>query len=94
MDIKMSDLQKHLEEEMQNAEFAAEYDALDAHYAFARQIIRYRIEQGITQGELAKQVGTSQANISKIEHGTLNPTFEMAQRIAAGLGKRLNISLQ
>ena len=90
----MSDFQKHLAEEMQSAEFAAEYNALEAHYAFAKQIIALRIAQGITQGELAERVGTSQANISKIEHGALNPTFEMAQRIAKGLGKQLTISLQ
>ena len=47
-----------------------------------------------TQAELAARVGTSQANISKLEHGTLNPSFEMAQRIAAGLGKRLAVSIQ
>ena len=90
----MSDFRKHLAEEMKNAEFAAEYNALEAHYAFAKQIIALRISQGLTQGELAKRVGTSQANISKIEHGTLNPSFEMAQRIAKGLGKQLTISLQ
>ena len=90
----MSDFQKHLAAEMQDADFAAEYDTLSAQYAFARQIIGLRIAQGLTQGELAKRVGTSQANISKIEHGTLNPSFEMAQRIATGLGKRLKISLQ
>ena len=90
----MSDFKKHLVEEMNNPEFAAEYNALGAHYAFSRQVIAGRISQGLTQGELAKRVGTSQANISKIEHGTMNPTLEMAQRIAAGLGKQLTISLQ
>ena len=89
----MSDFEKHLAQQMENPEFAAEYEALEAQYAFARQVIAARIEAGISQAELAQRVGTSQANISKIEHGTLNPTFDMARRIAAGLGKRLSISM-
>lgn len=89
----MNDFEKHLAQQMQDPEFAAEYEALEAQYSFARQVIAARIEAGISQAELAKRVGTSQANISKIEHGTLNPTFDMARRIAAGLGKRLNVSM-
>jgi len=90
----MSDLERHLAELMENPEFAAEYDALEERYAFARQVIAARIASGMTQAELAKRVGTSQANISKLEHGTLNPTLEMARRVAAGLGKRLCVSIQ
>ena len=90
----MSDLQNHLKELKRNPEFVAEYDALEVPYAFAQQVIAARIAEGITQAELAARVGTSQANISKLEHGTLNPSFEMAQRVAAGLGKRLAVSIQ
>lgn len=90
----MSDLDRYLAEQMKDPEFAAEYEALEAQYAFARQVIAARIEAGITQAELAKRVGTSQANISKLEHGTLNPSFDMARRVAAGLGKRLNVTIQ
>lgn len=89
-----SDFQKHLAQLKQDPAFTAEYDALEAQYAFADQVIAARIRAGLTQAELAKRVGTSQANISKLEHGTLNPSFDMAQRVAAGLGKRLTISIQ
>ena len=90
----MSDLEKHLAELMQNPEFAAEYDALEEQYAFARQIIEARIASGMTQAELAKRVGTSQANISKLEHGTLNPSLEMVRRIATGMGMRLKLEFE
>lgn len=90
----MSDLQKHLDELKQDPEFVAEYDALDTQYAFARQVIAARIKEGMTQAELAKRIGTSQANISKLEHGTLNPSFDMARRIADGLGKKLLVSMK
>ena len=90
----MSDLERHLSELMEDQEFADEYNALEEQYSFARQVIEARIASGMTQAELAKKVGTSQANISKLEHGTLNPRFEMARRVAAGLGKRLCVSMQ
>jgi DNA-binding XRE family transcriptional regulator len=89
----MSDFQKHLKERMQDPAFAAEYDTLEAQYVFAKLVIAARIQQGLTQAELAARVGTSQANISKLEHGGLNPSLEMAQRIADGLGKKLKVSL-
>ena len=90
----MSDFEKYLAEQMKDPEFAAAYDELEVQYAFARQVIAARLAAGITQAELAQRVGTSQANISKLEHGTLNPSFDMARRVAVGLGKRLNITIQ
>ena len=90
----MSDFEKHLAKQMKDPEFAAAYDELEVQYAFARQVIAARLAAGITQAELAQRVGTSQANISKLEHGTLNPSFDMARRVAVGLGKRLNITMQ
>ena len=90
----MSDFEKHLAKQMKDPEFAAAYDELEAQYVFARQVIAARLAAGITQAELAQRVGTSQANISKLEHGTLNPSFDMARRVAVGLGKRLNITIQ
>lgn len=90
----MSDFERDLAQRMKNPEFAAEYNALEAQYSFAKQIIAARIEAGISQADLAKRCGTSQANISKLEHGSLNPSFDLAQRVAAGLGKRLNVSIR
>ena len=92
--MSMSDFQKHLAEQMENPEFVAEYEALEAQYSFARQMIAARIAAGMTQAELAAKVGTSQANICKLEHAEMNPSFALAQRVANGLGKRLALSLE
>lgn len=89
----MSDFRKHLEETMQDTEFASEWEALEPQYQLARQVISARLQKGLTQKQLADLVGTSQANISKIEHAEMNPSIEMTQRIASGLGKKLKISL-
>lgn len=90
----MSDFERHLQEQLKDSSFAAEYNALEIQFIFAHALIAARIEEGITQADLAKRIGTSQANISKIENGMFNPSFSMAQRIATGLGKKLNISFE
>jgi len=90
----VSDFNKHLNESLRDPVFKAEYEGLEAQYAFARAVISARIANGMTQEELAKRVGTSQANISKIEHGSMNPSFALAERIACGLDKQLCISLK
>ena len=89
----MSDYREYLEEQLKDPEFKEEYDQMGAQYEFARQVIAARIAAGMSQAELAKKVGTTQANISKIEHADMNPSFAFAQRIANGLGKRLSFSM-
>lgn len=45
----------------------------------------------ISQSELADITGINQADISRIEAGKANPSLKTLKRIAAGLGKRLEI---
>ena len=59
-----------------------------------RQIISARSEQGITQKELAEQVGIKQSNISRLESGNYNPSLDFLKKIANGLGKELHIEFR
>lgn len=56
-----------------------------------RAIIDNRIAQNLTQKELAERTGINQADISKIENGTRNPSLKMLKRLAAGMGMALKI---
>ena len=49
-----------------------------------------RVKNGITQEELAKQVGTSQTTISAIEKGTWAPTVKLALILSAYFNKPVN----
>lgn len=42
-------------------------------------------EQGVSMSELARRIGTAQANISRIIHGKEQVTIDRAQRIAEAL---------
>lgn len=71
-----------------------EVKELELEYALIRQIIKARIEQKITQKELAQRVGTQQSNISRLESGEYNPSLKFLKKVAESLGKELEISLK
>ena len=61
-----------------------EYDIIQA-------MINARNEQNITQKELAARTGITQADISRIENGTRNPSLSMVKKLAQGLGMQLKL---
>jgi transcriptional regulator with XRE-family HTH domain len=61
----------------------------------AAEVIRNaRARSGISQRELARRAGTTQASISRIERGLEEPTVERLEQILAGLGWRPVIELE
>lgn len=52
-----------------------------------------RKSQGMTQSELGKKAGISQPNITRFESGAYNPSLDFMVKIAAALGKSVQISL-
>lgn len=53
---------------------------------FGRNLKRLRVEQGLTQGELARKIGKAQTVISGYERGSCRPDIETAFVIADALG--------
>lgn len=90
----MSDFQQYLDQQLENAEFAAEYEVMRPEYEAIRAVIAARLESHMTQKELAEKTGIRQSNISRIESGARSPTVDTLARIAAGLGKKLVIEFQ
>ena len=85
-------LKQYKEKRMNDPEFAFAYAELQPELNVIRAIIDARISQNITQKELAERTGIAQAEISKIENGTRNPSIKLLQRLADGMGMVLNIS--
>ena len=55
-----------------------------------RKLIRNaRLHAGLTQAELARRSGTSQATLSSYETGSKAPSSETLERILAAAGRRL-----
>ena len=60
--------------------------------ASAAKLIKEKRERlNMTQKELSKRTGINQADISKLENGTGNPTINLLKRLADGMGMMLKI---
>ena len=76
---------------LEDSNFKKEYDDLEPEYDIINAMIKARKEKGLTQKQLSELTGISQADISRIENGTRNPSLGMIKRLAAGMGMRLKL---
>lgn len=76
---------------LEDSNFKKEYDDLEPEYDIINAMIKVRKERGLTQKQLSELTGISQADISRIENGTRNPSLEMIKRLAIGMGMRLKL---
>lgn len=87
----MITLDDMLNEQLQDPEFRKEYEAIQPEMDVIRAIVDARISQNLTQKELSERSGINQADISKIENGTRNPSLNLLKRLADGMGMTLKI---
>lgn len=87
----MSEFRDLLNEQFKDPEFKKEWDDIQPEMDVIRAMIDNRIAQNLTQKELAERTGINQADISKLENGTRNPSLKMLKRLAAGMGMALKI---
>jgi ribosome-binding protein aMBF1 (putative translation factor) len=65
-----------------NPKVKEKYDELDLEYKVKHDLIRARLEKGLSQKDLAELVGTKQSAISRFERPDSNPTIGQVQKIA------------
>ena len=87
----MTKLGDFLNEQLSDPEFKKEYDALRPEYAIIQAIIDARKTTGMTQKQLAEKTGITQADISRLENGSANPSLKTLQRLAEGMGMKLKL---
>lgn len=87
----MKTLNDMLEKQLQDDEFRKEYDAIQPEMDVIRAIVDARTSQNLTQKELAERTGINQADISKLENGTRNPSVNLLKRLAEGMDMVLKI---
>ena len=85
----MDDFQKLLNEELKNSEFKQEWDNLELRYTIIKQLIKLRNAYNLSQTQLAKKIGTTQAVISRIENGTVNIGIDFLEKIARAFDKKV-----
>ncbi|MDD3239270.1 MAG: helix-turn-helix transcriptional regulator [Lachnospira sp.] len=80
-----------LEKQLQDENFKREYDDLQPEFEVIRALVDARTSQNLTQKQLAEKTGINQADISKLENGTRNPSINLLKRLAEGMGMVLKI---
>ena len=87
----MRQFNDYLNEQLKNPEFAKEYDEIQPEMDVIRALVDARIANNLTQKELAERTGINQADISKLENGTRNPSIKLLKRLAEGMDSVLKI---
>ena len=85
----MSKFNDFLNEQLQDPEVRAEYEALEPEFSIMQAMIDARKSSGMTQKQLSEKTGIAQADISKLESGSANPSLRTLQRLAAGMGIKI-----
>jgi len=87
----MKTFKESLAEFMQDPEFREEWEALEPERQITRAIMEGRTVNHMTQEQLAEATGINQADISRLENGTGNPSLRTLKRLAAGMGMTLKL---
>ena len=67
---------------------------LEGQPVLASAVIDVRKRAGLTQGELAKKMGTTQPVVARLESGRVHPSIRTLERVAEATGSRLLISFE
>lgn len=88
MKTSFDDFYRELEAEAEagGPDAVAELEAFRLHFSLARQLLERRLEQNLTQKQLAELSGVDQAEISRIERGQGNPTTTTLGALTRVLG--------
>ena len=74
-----------------NPAYLAAYDALEEEFALVASVIEARTRSKLTQAELAKRMGTTQAVVARLESGRTMPSTRTLERFAKATGTKLSL---
>jgi ribosome-binding protein aMBF1 (putative translation factor) len=93
--IKISEMKSHdefLAKELARRHVSKEsYDALEMELIYHRTFIEAREKKGLTQKELAMNLGVAQPSLARFESGRSNPTVASLSKFLRSLGLKLKI---
>jgi DNA-binding XRE family transcriptional regulator len=70
------------------------YDAQAPEFELARELIAARMKAGMTQGDVAARMGTTQSVVARIESGRGTPSMRTVQRFASAVGARAVVRME
>jgi DNA-binding Xre family transcriptional regulator len=88
MSTNFNDYVKDIEAGL-SSEQRAILETFRGHYAVANQLLKLRLDRGVSQIELSRRTGIAQAEISKIERGVTAPRTGTLDKLARALDARV-----
>ncbi|MGO8759129.1 MAG: helix-turn-helix domain-containing protein [Terracidiphilus sp.] len=92
MKAKFIPVEESFKQWKKDPKYVAAYDALEAEFALASAMIEARAAANMTQEQVAREMGTTQAVIARLESGKVLPSTRTLKRFAEATGTRLRIS--
>ncbi len=80
----------HLKEKLKDPHFRELFELEEEKAKIAALIIKYRVDHKLSQGELARRLGVTQQQISKIEQGEFS-SLGTIQRVLVALGYHVTL---
>ena len=78
----------------QGPEYVATYEALEDEFAVATALIKARGDADMTQEQVAKAMGTTQAVVARLESGKTMPSTRTLEHFAKATNTRLRIRFE
>lgn len=69
------------------------YDAARLAFELGRRVRELRVQQGLSQTELARRADMTQPAVARFEAGGTVPTLPVLERLARSLGAELTVQL-
>ena len=76
-------VEEHLKEKLENRYFNEVYELDKLKIEIIKEIIRYRVNNNLSQGQLARMIKVSQQQISKIENGEFSNLANILKVLSA-----------
>jgi transcriptional regulator with XRE-family HTH domain len=89
----MRSFREVLEEQLQDPEFAAEWDRTEFAREVAIRVVKYRTEHEMTQRDLAKATGLTQPAIGRLEAGEHTPSLGTLAKLSKATGLTFHVDV-
>lgn len=96
MTLKLDELQTHdavLADELRDPEFRAEWDRLALARAVGQSLMRYRVQNSLSQRKLADVLGIKQPQVARLEAGQHDPSFGTLRLLSDRLGMEFLVDI-
>lgn len=79
---------------LSNPEVRDEYHNLESEFSLIDQLLSMRTKAGLTQEQVAERMYTQKSNISRLERGNANPSWQTLLKYAKACGFELGLEVK